>query len=81
MIRENLCYYLMCDVCKKSFSPATDRREVLDGVLADYFLSKALMLAEAEKAGWRHELMIHGNVTFYCPECYKKRVEEGGSDE
>ena len=67
MIRENLCYYLMCDVCKKSFSPAIDRREVLDGVLADYFLSKALM--------------IHGNVTFYCPECYKKRVEEGGSDE
>ena len=43
-----------------------------------YFLSKAFMLADAEKAGWGHEMMVHGNVTFYCPECYKKRIEKGG---
>lgn len=72
MIRENICYYLLCDVCKKSFVPATDRRDVLN----DYFLSKALMLALAADAGWHHELMLNGNVTFYCPQCYKKLQQE-----
>lgn len=75
MIREHICYYLMCDSCRRSFIPKHGTAaEMAEG----YFLSKALMLADAEEAGWGHELMVHGNVTFYCPECYKKFIEKGG---
>lgn len=77
MIRETICYYLMCDVCRRSFIPTRGTAaEMAEG----YYISKAFMLADAEKAGWGHELMVHGNVTFYCPKCYKERIEKGGEE-
>lgn len=76
MIRETICYYLMCDGCRRRFIPTRGTAaEMAEG----YYISKAFMLADAEKAGWGHEVMIYGNVTFYCPVCYKKLAEKGGA--
>lgn len=75
MIRENIVYYLVCDSCRRSFIPKNGAAaEMVDG----YFLSREAMLAAAEREGWKYEVMIHGNVTFYCPECGEKRLEKGG---
>ena len=76
MVRETVFYYLLCDACKRAFRPVREYTSFMD----EYFFSREVMLAEAAKAGWGYEVMVHGNVTFYCPECKKKLEDKKGEE-